>query len=279
MGRIGRSFQLAGESYRVLMQDKELMLLPLASGAIIAVVVAAAGLGFAVGLGLEPERLAAGGRGAVAYVPIFLTYVLVYAISIFFQAAVVAGATERLRGGDPTVRSALSAAGRRIGPIMLWAVVAGTAGMLIRLLQERVPFVGKIVAGIGGAAWSLATFFVVPILVLEERSIPESFSRSVRVFKQTWGETVVGGANLGVAAACAWATLVAIVGLLSYVVGLAALVVLFAGAVVLTVLFSALQGIYQAALFRYALFQQATKHGPWSLDANLLQQAFVPRPK
>ena len=29
MGRIGRSFQLLGESYRVLLQDKELMLLPL----------------------------------------------------------------------------------------------------------------------------------------------------------------------------------------------------------------------------------------------------------
>jgi hypothetical protein len=39
MGRIGRSFQLVRMSYRVLLQDKELMLLPLVSGTVMAAVV------------------------------------------------------------------------------------------------------------------------------------------------------------------------------------------------------------------------------------------------
>ena len=34
MGRIGRSFKLVGQSYRILMQDKELMVLPLISGVV-----------------------------------------------------------------------------------------------------------------------------------------------------------------------------------------------------------------------------------------------------
>src|SRR6266849_4423614 len=204
MGRIGLSFQLMRQSYRILMQDRELMVLPLISGAIIVAVVVAMALGF----GVDTARIEQHGPGL--YLPLFLMYVATYAIGIFFQAAVVAGATERMRGGDPTVGSALSAAARRLGPILMWAIVAATVGMAIRAIHDRVGFLGRILASLFGAAWSLATFFIVPVLVLEEQSIPASFRRSVGVFRQTWGETVVGGTTLGAAGVCAWLTLIAI---------------------------------------------------------------------
>lgn len=268
MGRIGRSFQIVGQSYRILMQDKELMVLPLISG----VVITAVALSFFFGFGLDPSALEEG--GPEIYVPVFLLYVVTYTIGIFFQAAVVAGATERMRGGDPTVGSALSAAGRRIGPIVLWAIVAATAGMIIRAIQDRVGFVGKIITSLAGAAWSLATFFVVPVLVLEDRSIPDSFNRSVSVFKQTWGETMAGGTGIGIAAVCAWVTLMAIVGLVASVAGMAALVLGAGGAVFLMIFFSALEGIYVASLYRYA----TEGHTATGFDQTLLDHAFVPKP-
>ncbi len=268
MGRIARSFELVGQSYRILMRDKELMVLPLVSGVIMAVVVASFFLGFGLwGAGIERRG------GPAVYVPIFLMYVVTYTIGIFFQAAVVAGATERMRGGDPTVGSALAAAWRRLGPIVMWAIVAATVGMALRAIQDRVGFIGKLVAGFAGAAWSLATFFVVPVLVLEERSIAGSFTQSVSVFKKTWGETVTGGASLGIAAFAAWATLIAATGLLAYVVGVAAVVVFFAGAILLAIFFSALQGVYVASLYRYAIEGLP----PDGFDRALLDQAFVPK--
>lgn len=267
MGRIGRSFQLVGQSYRLLMQDKELMVLPLISGAIMVAVVGAVLFGF----GIDTSRIER--HGPDVYLPLFLMYVATYAIGIFFQAAVVAGATERMRGGDPTVRSALAAAGRRLGPILMWAVVAATVGVAIRAIQDRVGFLGKIVAGLLGAAWSLATFFIVPVLVLEEQSIPDSFGRSVSVFRQTWGETVVGGTTLGAAGVCAWVTLIAITGLLSMAIGVAAVGVLAIGAVFLMIFFSALQGIYVASLYRFATGGGVTP----GLDGTLMRQAFVPK--
>jgi hypothetical protein len=268
MGRIGRSFRLVGESYRILMQDKELMVLPLTSGAIITVIVASFFFGFGI------DTAAFEQRGPELYLPLFLMYVAAYTISIFFQAAVVAGATERMRGGDPTVATALAAASRRIGSILMWAVVASTVGVIIRAIHDRLGFVGKILASLLGAAWSLATFFVVPVLVLEERSIPESFTRSVSVFKKTWGETVVGGASLGVAATCGWVTLVAVVGLLAWAgAGVIALGVFGAGAVCLMVFFSALQGVYVASLYRYAVDGQTAG----GFDDSLLKEAFVPK--
>ncbi len=267
MGRIGRSFQLVGQSYRILMQDKELMVLPLLSAAVMAALVVLVVLG--VGLdGARVQRV-----GPAVYVPLFLMYVAMYAIGIFFQAAVVAGATERMRGGDPTVGSALGAASRRLGPILMWALVAATVGLVLRAIHDRLGFVGKIVSSLLGAAWSLATFFVVPVLVLEDRSIGESFTRSVGVFKKTWGETVAGGASLAAAGLCAWLTLIAIVGLLAWAFGLLAVVVFAPGAIVLMVFFSALQGVYVASLYRYATEGQATP----GIDRALLDQAFVPK--
>lgn len=267
MGRIGRSFQLVGQSYRVLMQDKELMILPLISGSVMAVAIA----GFAFGFGVDSERLQV--RGPELYVPMFLMYVVTYTIGIFFQAAVIAGATERMRGGDPTVRSALAAAASRIVSIVMWALVAATVGMILRAIHERMGFVGRIVVSLVGAAWSLATFFVVPVLVLENENIRESFWRSVEAFKKTWGETVVGGINLGVAAVCAWITLVAVSGLLAMLIGTPALALFAVGAVFLMVFFSALQGVYVASLYRYATEGQAAP----GFDKALFDQAFIPK--
>jgi len=267
MGRIGRSFQLVGQSYRILMQDKELMVLPLISAVIMIIAIVAMAFGF----GLDTSRFER--RGAGVYLPLFLIYVVTYAIGIFFQAAVVAGATERMRGGDPTVGSALGAAGRRLGPIVMWAVVAATVGVAIRAIHDRVGFLGKILASLLGAAWSLATFFVVPVLVLEQESIPDSFRRSVSLFRKTWGETVVGGTTLGAAGVCAWVTLVAITGLLSMAIGVAAVAVFAVGAVFLMIFFSALQGVYVASLYRFATDGGDTN----GLDRELMSHAFVPK--
>jgi hypothetical protein len=268
MGRIARSFRLVGQSYRILMQDKELMVLPLVSGAIIVAVA----VSFFLVFGINEATLSR--RDPNAMLPIFLFYVVSYAVGIFFQAAVIAGATERMRGGDPTVRSALAAAGRRAGAILMWAVAAATVGMLLRAIQQRVGIVGRIVVALVGAGWSLATFFIVPVLVLEDRPVGHSLRRSVSVFKTTWGESMVGGVTLGAASMVAWVTLVAIVGLLAWAgLGVVALVTGAAGAILLMLFFSALQGIYVASLYRYAVEGHATS----GFDADVLAQAFVPK--
>jgi hypothetical protein len=270
MTRIGRSFSLVGQSYRILMQDKELMVLPLLSGICIVAVSAS----FFFGFGLSAAQFET--RNPGLYVPVFLAYVVTYAIGIFFQAAVIAGATERLRGGDPTVGSALSAAARRIGPILMWALVAATVGTLLRALRDRAGFVGRIAAAIAGAAWSLATLFVVPVLVLEDRSVMDSFKRSVSVFKETWGETFVGNVSLGAAALVSWMTLVAVTGMLGWAGAgiIFTLAVFFSGAVFLVTLFSALQGVFVASLYRYATEGHTTS----GFNGDLLATAFVGKP-
>lgn len=265
MEKLARSFGLVRQSYRLLLQDAELMLLPLLSGIVMSVVVAS----FFFGIG--PEAMAGEEAGAALYLPAFALYVVLYAVGIFFQCAVVAGATERLRGGDPTVASALGAAWRRVGSILLWSLLAATIGMALRTVQERMGFLGKLVVGLVGAAWSIATFFVVPVLVLEEAYIGDVVGRSLAVVREVWGEALVGGVGIGLAAFCAWGTLVMVTLGLTSVIGIQALLVLVFLGILLAIFFSALEGVYLASLYSYATSGMV----PPGFDQETLRQAFA----
>lgn len=114
-------------------------------------------------------------------------------------------------------------------------------GIGLRVLEDRLGFVGKILARFIGVGWSLATFFVVPVLVLEERPVGQSFRRSSGLFKHTRGEAFTGGLSLGLAVLCAWVTLILIAGLVGDSGTIVPTMIVFAaGAIVLTVFFSAL---------------------------------------
>jgi hypothetical protein len=177
-----------------------------------------------------------------------------------------------MRGGDPTIGSALSAARRRIGAIVAWALVAATVGTVIRVIHDKAGFIGKVVTVALGVTWSLATFFIVPVLVLEERSMRDSFERSTNVFKETWGETIGGTVGIGLAALCAWISLAALSALVGLLAGTPAGVVAFiAGAIMLSVFFHTLEGVYLATLWRYATDGWV----PAGFSGALLEQAFV----
>lgn len=266
MGRIARSWRLMKQSFGVLKQDKELLILPLLSG--ICFLIVTAGFVFGTGLldavgdsaaattaadGTAADGTAAGDEGSVKWAIIgFLFYVVTYTIGFFFQAALVAGATQRLRGGDPTLGSALGAASKRFPSLLMWGIVAATVGMILRAIQERSGVVGKIVAGLIGGAWNLVTFFVVPVLVLEGEPVGRSIKRSWTVFKATWGETVAGQIGFGL---FGFLLTLLVLGL-AYVGFMASPVVGIiiggVGIAIVMILMSAAQGVFVAALYNYA---------------------------
>lgn len=271
MGRIARSFRLIGQSWRVLLKDPELLVLPLISGIAITIVT----LSFVVPLGFLGEDGIEGVSDVVMYAVLFGFYVVTYTISFFFQAAVVAGASERMRGGDPTVGSALGAAARRFPALLAWGVVAATVGMVLRAVEERSGVVGKIVAGLIGVVWSLATFFMVPVLVMEELPVRASFKRSWAIFKETWGETVVGSMGIGLLTFLGMLVLMAVgFGLATMDLWVTAGLTVGVGFVLLMLVSSALGGVYTAAMYRYATEGPDAETG---FDQELLASAYRPK--
>jgi hypothetical protein len=138
-------------------------------------------------------------------------------------------------------------------------VVTATVTMILQAIEERFGIVGTIVARLVGLAWTLVTFLVVPILVLEDLGVGDALKRSKDLFKRTWGENVIGQFGLGFVG-----FLLTLPGLLLIVIGAAlgtaGLIVLGAVGVVWllasAVVVSALSGIYRTALYHYAAYGQ-----------------------
>jgi hypothetical protein len=260
MGRFGRSWELFKTSLSVVKADKELLWMPVLSAlASIVTVMAIAGVGF-VAAGWPETTAADGSVNIPGLLVAFALYIALAFIGLFFNAAVVASATERLKGNDPTLGSALSAAWAKAGKIFLWSIVVATVNVILQALRERGGGLGRALSAVGGIAWNLATFFMVPILLFEDEGIPASVKRSASTFKKTWGETVIGQGGLGIVGfvvllATVLVTsvltfgLMAVLGTAGAVSGLVISVVAILGVLAL---FAVLNGVYKAALYRYA---------------------------
>jgi hypothetical protein len=270
MGRISRAFRLLGASWQVLRADKELLILPVISLLATVVVTAAIG-GFAWatgGLGRERESLT-----AIDYVYLAIFYFVTYFIAIFFNAAVVGAATIRLKGGDPSIRDGLRLASANAGKIAGWAAVSATIGLILRSLEERFGFLGDLVIGLIGAAWGAVTFFVVPVILYEPVGVIDSIKRSAGIFKQRWGETFVGSGSIGLAMFLVAIPILAVaagLGALSVPLGIAVGVL---GVVFLVAVGSALSGVFNAALYRYATTGETTG----AYDPSDLNSSFRPK--
>src|SRR5262249_42533910 len=119
-----------------------------------------------------------------------------YFVIVFFNSALVACAIIRFKGGDPTVSDGLRAAGNRFPQILAWALASATVGVILRAIESRSEKVAQFAAALVGAAWSIATFFVVPVLVVERVGPVDAVKRSLSVLTRTWGEALT--ANFGV---------------------------------------------------------------------------------
>jgi len=273
MGRISRTVQLAKASWRVLMADKELMLLPVISAAATLIAIAT----FVYPLVLSNPETFTEDASTGTWLVLVALYVLLAFITIFFNAALVSAANERLTGGDPTLKSALRGAARHVGAIFGWALVSATVSMILRALEERFEGLGRLFVGLLGAAWSLITFLVIPVLVIEGASVGDAMKRSGSMLKKTWGEQVAANIGFGllgfVAAIPGFAIGAAGIsaGGAAAAIGLTIAIVWVALVAVVT---STLSGIFQTALYHYAA--SGSVPGDY-FSRDQMSQAFRPR--
>ncbi|MYD27572.1 MAG: hypothetical protein F4X03_01445 [Dehalococcoidia bacterium] len=268
---IGHTFDLMKMSWRVLMLDRELILFPIMSVvALVAVAAAVLGGGLLSGaFGLAQE----GGEGSTGDLALGLLLAFVsMAVVIFFNAALVAAAMERLRGGDPSVTSGLKAASARVPQILAWAVVVTAVMLILRALRNRGGIAGQIAAMFGEAAWELASFFAVPFIVEEGVGPFDALRRSASLLRQTWGRQITAGFGFGLLTIVAVGVAVLIAVLLAAIhpfLGLAIGIPLV-GLAWATV--TALEGIFKAALYDYA-----TGREPHGFDQASLRNAYGPQ--
>jgi hypothetical protein len=259
--RFSRSWALVKASAGVLSQDKELLVFPLVAS-LAAMLVAAGFVLPAIGLGAFDglDGAAQGEADPILFAWAFCFYVAQYFVMFFFQSALVGAAMIRLEGGNPTVADGFRIAFSRVGPILGYALIAATVGMLLRMVQERAGAIGRWVAGLIGVAWTVATYMVVPILVTREVGPLQAVKESATLLKRSWGENVIGQAGIGLVFGLLTVLLMlaggAAIALAASAQSAVLLAVTVAGTVVAVIVVAlvqtALSGIYAAALYRHA---------------------------
>lgn len=278
MGRIRNTMELAKTSWSVLKKDRELLWFPVMSFfASIAVIVVVAIPMIAM---VDTTTTANGDQTTVnplAAVLGILAAMVLSAVAVFFNGALVAGAHERMTGGDPTVRSSLNRAFSRISGLLPWALLTATVGLILQALRERAGWLGRFVVNMIGMAWDVATFLVVPAVVIDEMGAIDGLKRSSSLLKQTWGENIaarVGFGLLGFALIIPAVILVAI-GAATGVGAFLAVTIIAAVAWValVVVVLTALNAVFQTALYMYATSGSL----PSGFESSPLGQAFERR--
>jgi hypothetical protein len=284
MGKFSRSWQLVQQSFAILRSDKQLMLFPVISAVACLIVTAVIATGGTLAILPAMASAAAAGehfnpnQSPVFLFGMFTLYVANYFVIVFFNVALVGVANSRLMGGTWTFRDGLELAWARKGTILQWALVAATVGMILRTLEERLGLIGRLIMRIIGIAWTLACYFVVPVLAFEDLTPIDAVKRSSKLFRDTWGEKVIGGFSLSLVSMLLMLPGVGFViaatflgGGKGLLFGLAIMILYF---LMLSVFMSAVQGVFNAALYRYACFKQV----PPAFDHDLIASAWAPKP-
>jgi hypothetical protein len=232
------------------------------------------------------------GPGAVIYAtdgqePVLILFgvVTLYAlaaVTLFFNTALAAAASEALAGRSPTVADGLSVARDRLGPIGAWALVQTTVSVAIAAVEAllRDNVIGRLAAGLANFAWGVATFFVVPVIALEGVGPREALKRSVAVLRERWGEGAVGAASVSLPVVVAALPFLVVFGWGGYSLldrspgaGVALLVLAGTVFIIMMVVAGALGVVFRVALYQFA----TTGEAPGEFASADLSGAFVHR--
>ena len=249
-GRISRGWRLTQVAWALIRADRTMLVLALAG------VVSSIFFAFLVFLIAAASSHHSGGRfGAATLIALYPSTLA----SVFFNVALASAASAAFDGERLSAREALRLAWGKRRRIALWALISVLIGTLLNEIANRLPGGGRIVAWFAGAAWGLATLFVVPILAMEGIGPVDAVKRSASVVKQRWGEGISGRVAIG-----AWSVIAAVPLAIALAIGGALLqrhpgagVALIGGSLIgLFAVFAAVaatQQVFAVALYRYAI--------------------------
>ncbi len=273
--RLSNGWKLAKTSLQVIESEKTLLLFPVLSTlALILVCATFLGGGYFI-FGdqiLEAADTIEGNSSDInplAYVLAFAYYFVTYFIIIFLNSALVHCAVQVLNGEQTSLSEGMEFATSKLDKILVWTSIAATVGLVLKTLQSN-DKIGQIVAAIIGTAWSILTFFVVPVLLYENKDVFGSIKQSGQIMRKKWGESL--GANFGF-------------GFITFLVGAA--IVLFSimlaqvnivlAIVVGILLFLLLSVVMSAAetVFLAAIYQRVNERPTGTFNENILDDAFI----
>lgn len=247
--KLSNGWKIAMNSFKILRANKQLIIFPILSGISLILIIGSYFTALLGAAGWEIDNIA-NPDGITAYLIIIAFYVVNYFVVVFFNMALIHCTRLYFKGEEATVAKGLAFSMSRIGVIFSWSLFAGTVGALLKIVQEESGIIGRIITGILGIVWSIATFFVVPVIAYENLGPIDAFKRSSQLMKKKWGESLGATFSFGLIQFIAIAVcgiVLFMVGSLIHPVAGAALAIL--GAFTIITIMSAAQTIFVSAVY------------------------------
>lgn len=268
--RLSNGWRISMNSFKVLKENKQLVIFPILSGISMLFVIASFFVGVLAFAGWDIDNISESGNVSY-YIYLLLFYIINYFIVIFFNTALIHCSRLYFHGEEVTIEKGLKFSLSKIGAIFSWSVVAGTVGLILRVIQEEAGWLGKIITGIIGVVWSIATFFVVPVIAYENVGPFTAIKRSASIMKSKWGESLGATFSFGIINFLA----VIVVGLPLFFLGslihpIAGVCLAALGILLVAAILSAAQTIFISAVY-HNITGDPVKHFDQQMIENLFE--------
>jgi len=272
--RLSNGWTLAMNSFKVLKENKQLIIFPILSSISLVLVMGSFILVF-LGINGWPDDSVEDSSSASNlsyYLFLFLFYLVNYFVIVFFNMALIHCTRLYFHGEEVSVNAGLRFSLSRIGAIFSWSVFAAIVGTILRIIQEESGIIGKIITGLIGIVWSVATFFVVPIIAYENLGPIAAFKRSAQMMKQKWGESLGANFSFGLIQFLAMIVLIIPCFIIGSTINLYLGIALgLMGAFIISAIFSAAQTIFVSAVY-HNINDEPTKHFNQQMIDGLFQK-------
>jgi len=275
--RLSNGWKLGMASFGVIRENPSLMLFPVLSGASLLFICLTFFGGIAAMFGFQLDaffsRFETGGEW-LAYAALFIFYLVNFTVIVFFNVGLVHCTRLIMDGREAKVGDDIAYSISRLNAIVSWAILAATVGVILKTLEDRLGAIGQIIIGIVGIVWSVATFFVVPVIAYEDVTPIEAVKRSGRIVKEKWGEAIGANFSFGLFYFLGIIAIVAISVLLFFVHPIVAIVAGVLSFLFLATAVSAAKTVFLAAVYRHVNDEPVEFY-----DSEVLDNVFVPKKK
>lgn len=264
--RVYRSWELAISSWKILQANRDFFIFPVRS--MLSIILITLIFVFPI-IYFDLMNWLFSGRliGAITSFIILLVYGFVsYTVILYFNTALACAVLVLMRGGVPTLHDSFRIATDRLHYMIQYVVIITTVGIFLSWLKDR-GMLGNVTSTVLNFTWDIATFFVVPIIIVENINPTDAIILSSELLKKTWGEQIIGNISINFVFLIMIAVILAIdipacIYLKSNYPYLALILAILSMFVILTLLVvqSALSEIFVVALYEYAVENTETDY-------------------
>lgn len=247
--RLSNGWDISMTSFKVLRENKKLIIFPILSGISMLLILGSFFTVLLAASGWDVDRFDTS-DGRPNLLVLFLYYLVNYFVVVFFNMALVHCTRLYFRGEEVSIEKGIRFSMSRLGAIFAWSIFAATIGTILRLIQENAGWLGKIIISLLGVAWSIATFFVVPVIAYENAGPLDAFKRSSEMMRNKWGESLGARFSFGIVQILA----IFLVGIPLFLIGaifhpLIGVILAFLGILLVMAVISASQTIFISAVY------------------------------